>query len=318
MSATLTLYIRRDLEQRIRRGEPFGAELTLEGLASQYGVSATPVRRAIDELVADGWLLRQENRRLVVNPDQIGFGDDSSVIEPPPDWDSILQQMVLGESLRGRAVFLREEAIAERFRIGRTLLRRVFSRLSGLGFLEHIPRRGWRVQPFKLADLSSFIDVRAVLELEALQKARTHLQSQQVQLWLVGNQPTVDGRPQSDNRLHEQIVAQCRNRYIKEFFDRHGPYYRTLFEHGQLTAEETQQVAAQHAEILQAMLGNQWDAAANSLRAHIYGQRRLAERLLSEWQSRTDDPLPANSRGNGQPAKHRYPADPAVETAAGG
>ncbi len=65
-------YIRGDLQAHIAAGGPLPAPLTLDGLSGHYGVSMTPIRRAVRELIADGYLRRRENGRLAVNSRRLG------------------------------------------------------------------------------------------------------------------------------------------------------------------------------------------------------------------------------------------------------
>ena len=60
-------YVKRDLEFRIRSGSELPEKLTLGAIAEMYEVSATPVRLALEELVAEKLIIKQENGRLKLN-----------------------------------------------------------------------------------------------------------------------------------------------------------------------------------------------------------------------------------------------------------
>src|SRR6056297_3031170 len=64
----LSDYIASDLEAKLRRGELSLADLTLAKLGKRYQVSFTPVRRALDDLVQRGLLVRGENGRVSIQP----------------------------------------------------------------------------------------------------------------------------------------------------------------------------------------------------------------------------------------------------------
>ena len=68
MATTLSEYIRSDLKRRLVAGQGPPAGLTLDALARHYGVSHTPVRRALRSLVAEGVLWRGGGGRIGVGP----------------------------------------------------------------------------------------------------------------------------------------------------------------------------------------------------------------------------------------------------------
>lgn len=286
---TIATYIRQDLEARIRAGRDMPEKFTLAAIADQYEVSLTPVREAVDELLDQGILIKGTNRRLIVNPQHVGQSDGRVLpIRPdaPTNWDDVLMQHVLLQSLQGEPIFLREEAFANQFGIGRTLLRRIFSRLSGAGVLEHVPRRGWRIRPFHEEDLASYIDVREMLELKAFDLARPRFENADLERMLAGNQPDDDGVARRlDNHIHHYIVKKARNRYIRDFFAHYGGYYRALFDFAALGGDVIAEMAGQHREILEAMLAKKWSTARAALSNHIRAQEpavRKVIRLLEE------------------------------------
>jgi DNA-binding GntR family transcriptional regulator len=281
---TIATYIQLDLESRIRGGSDLPPKLTLSALADHYGVSLTPVREAVDDLLERGVLLKGKNRRLAINPREVGRGAQRLMParpEAPPNWDDVLMQYVLLESLRGEPVFLREEALAARFGIGRTLLRRIFSRLSGTGVLEHVPRRGWRIRPFNDEDLSAYLEVRETLELKALDLARPHCRREDLMRMLAGNQPDDDGVVRRlDNHLHHYFIKKSKNRYIRDFFAKYGGYFRALFDYAALGASVIDEMAAQHRAILQSVLDRDWDTARAALSEHILAQGPVVKQVI--------------------------------------
>ncbi len=259
-------------------------KFTLAAIADQYEVSLTPVREAVDELLDQGILIKGSNRRLIVNPQHVGQSDGRVLpIRPdaPTNWDEVLMQHVLLQSLQGEPIFLREEAFANQFGIGRTLLRRIFSRLSGAGVLEHVPRRGWRIRPFHEDDLASYIEVREMLELKAFDLARPRFEKADIERMLAGNQPDEDGVARRlDNHIHHYIVKKSRNRYIRDFFAHYGGYYRALFDFAALGGDVIAEMASQHREILEAVLAEKWSTARSALANHIRAQEPAVRKVI--------------------------------------
>ncbi|MBD3673191.1 MAG: GntR family transcriptional regulator [Planctomycetaceae bacterium] len=302
---TITDYIRSDLARRIRIGKNIPEKLTLAALADEYEVSLTPVREAIGLLHEDGLVLKGENRRLIVNPQRVGESTEEELGAPPKpiDWENVLTQHVLYESLRGSQEFLREEVLTERYGVGRTILRQVFSHLAGSGFLIHEPRRGWRVRELTDDDLRDYIDIRETLELKALQLALPHLQQSRLQVILDGNQPDERNRPQIDNNLHRYFIGLADNRYITEFFQRYGAFYQPLFDYAALGGDVLGEMASHHREILESLIKGEEQPAREALSRHIRAQYSAVLKVIDKLDLRNNDGEPIETHISGLPGE---------------
>jgi len=273
-------YVKRDLEFRIRSGSDLPEKLTLGAIAEIYGVSATPVRLALEELVAENLIIRQENGRLKLNAPERKRRAGAPPARPT-EWEDVLARELILMSLRGEGGFVREEAMAERHGIGRTLLRRVFARLAGGGLLEHVPRRGWRVPTFRPEEMDAYLVVRESLEVKALELARPHLGRAVIASMIEGNSPGAVAAESIDNRLHGYFIEQSGNRYIGSFFESHGRYYNALFDYAALGAEVVAEMAEQHLEILHNVARGRWSRAQRALAHHIQSQKPVMEAMIA-------------------------------------
>ncbi|XZE55322.1 GntR family transcriptional regulator [Planctomycetaceae bacterium SH139] len=330
----LSDYIASDLEAKLRRGELSLADLTLARLGKRYQVSFTPVRKAIDNLVQRGLLVRGENGRVSIQPGLSALPPDITATEARPvdppcrdaaqrsdlsppnvsppnvsppnvsppkevsDWEIVLSGRIVRLSLLGKSIFLREESTAAKFGIGRTLLRQIFSRLSGRGLLQHVPRRGWRVRPFEPDDLADYIEVRVTLELKAMDLARPRIDVSMLAEMLRGNMSEADVSEADvseasklaqpviphplDNRLHEYFIDTAGNRYIRDFFERHGGYYNQVFDLAAPELQVVQAMAEQHRRILRAAIDDQWLEAKAAMAEHIRAQLPIVSRLIQQ------------------------------------
>ncbi len=287
MSGTMATFIKEDLKARLRAGDGLPEKLTLAALADHYQVSFTPVRQALQELIDEQVLRKEPNGRMSVTAAaRFGPFSDLPLPEPPPpaaEIESALAGEIIQMSLRGETDYLREEATAERFGIGRTVLRQMLNRLAGKGLVEHLPRRGWQVRRFNEAEMIAYLQVRESLELKALDLARPHIAKADLKRMLRGNRPE-PGRDADrlDNYLHRYLIEKAANRYIKEFFDRHGLYFSMLFDYAAPEANVVRSMAKQHRAILRAMLRGDWAAARKALVHHIRSQRPVVQRLLRQ------------------------------------
>lgn len=302
-SATLTDFIRRDLSARLRADGGAPVALTLPSLSKHYRVSMTPVRLAVRELVADGVLIRGRNGRLEANAALLSVAGSRSrrppAVEPPRSADDLeraITRELIFKSLRGETDYLREEAFAARHKVGRTAIRQAFGRLAGRGLIEHEPRKGRRVRVFDQAGLDSYLEVREVLELKALDLCRDRLDPTDLKRMLLGNRPD-DRPPKLDNDLHRYWIERSRNPYITEFFERHSPYYAALFD---LAAPQTSEVAAmarQHRAILLELIAGDLVAAREALSAHIRAQRPIVRSFMNRLKRLGDEPQERPGRG---------------------
>ena len=268
----MAAYIEEDLKARIHAGAGLPAKLTLETLSRHYGVSFTPVRAAVRKLIRGRFLRKHANGRLEVSPDPPRRARGSRGIEAPADRERMLATDALRRSLKGEAVYLREEAAAAKYGIGRTVVRQVFGRLVGTGLLEHVPRKGWRVRPLRGEELDAYLEVRETLELKALDLARPRLVRADLERMLAANETGLD------NDLHRYLLEKSQNRYLRDFFDRHGAYFTTLFD--TLSTGAVREMAEQHRRILQALLRRDWAGAREALARHIRAQRPVVRRMM--------------------------------------
>lgn len=281
---TLTNYIKEDLISRLSREELPSESLTLAGLSDHYQVSVTPIYNAINELIEEGYLYREKNRRLCVNQDKVSTAKCESHTPrptPPEDQFKRIAEDLVQMSLKGESLYLREAASAQKYGISRTTLRNVFNRLAGDGVLEHVPRRGWKLRPFNQHDLDTFIEVRVILELKSLELAKETLDKKVLQKILDGNRvPQTDEEPlQIDNSLHEYLIKQSDNYYIINFFDRHGRYFDLLFLWESNDREAAIQEIQQHRRILEALIKEDWSTARSELEYHLRSNHPVLSQL---------------------------------------
>jgi DNA-binding GntR family transcriptional regulator len=269
MSKTLSKFIADDL----RTNPPVSEEpLTLAALATRYSVSLTPVRQAVRELTAAGVLKKSKTGRLRYVASKPGVAP-----APRRDWEAELRTDILRRSLLGDHEFLREEALAERLEIGRTVLRQALHRLAGQGFVEHVPRCGWRARELTLTSVEDWLLVRERLELLALEQAWPHLETAELERLREGNLGA-----RLDNNLHGYLIATANSPLLTQLFAQHGAYFTALFDHAAPETKMEDAMAAQHRAILDALLERDLDRAAATLSAHIRAQRRIVEKLLGQ------------------------------------
>ncbi len=288
----ISTYIEQDLEARILAGASLPEKLTLGGIASSYGVSATPVRRAIDALIEKDLVQKHTNGRLEARrPKGSKASRKTRKLAAPGQLlsNEALEHRVAEELVRvglsGRDEFIREESLAERLDVGRTRVREILSRLAGGGLLEHMPRRGWQVPAFRMGDMEAYIDVRETLEVKALHLARPRIDQGDIERMLAGNTPKAARTSRIDNDLHGYFIARSENRYIASFFEANGHFYRALFDYATLSSRAVASMAEQHVLILENVKARRWARAREALAHHIRAQKPVMESMIAAHQS---------------------------------
>jgi DNA-binding GntR family transcriptional regulator len=234
-------------------------------------VSFSPVRTAISQLVSQGWIIKTDNRRLMFNKDRIGCGEVKHESRPPTvsDYVEIIMNDLIVASLRGKAIYIREEETAAKYGLGRTVVRRIFSELAGKKLLKHFPYRGWELRPFTEEDLDAFSEMRELVEARALSLTHERLDRDVLRKILDGNQVSSDDTQVTvDDSLHAYVIEKSNNRYFQDFFEIHIPYFRIFF-----CLENSREirvgVARQHRAILEPLLAGKWRDARRALLRHL-------------------------------------------------
>jgi DNA-binding GntR family transcriptional regulator len=284
---SLVARIKNEIGSCLERSEDLQIPLTVQGLSEHYGVSYTPVREAIGELIEVGLIRKKSNGRLeAITPKKrskkSNFRTEEESQKKPVE--NITKELV-EISLGGEECFIREEATANRHGLTRSTLRQILQRLAGERLLEHVPRRGWRVKPFRQEDMDAFIEVREVMELKALDLAKAKLctAESQKKLWQIRENNQLakgkKGQTKIDNSLHAYVIDLAANSYINDFFDRHGRYFTILFNWEGENEKAASEAVVQHHEIIDALLDQNWSLAKKRLSHHLHSNHPVLSNL---------------------------------------
>ena len=251
--------------------------LTIDGLSQHYGVSYTPIRKALTGLIEEGLVRKKGNGRLepieIQNKEK--YESSGFDIKDLPDPSIEITRELVELSLSGKEIFIREESTARKHGLSRSSLRQILLKLAGEGLILHIPRRGWQVKPFRQEDLQSFIEVREVMELKALELAQSKLSKPEAKHRLqeikASNQILKNRKVKVriDNSLHQYLLELAGNPYLDDFFERHGKYYSILFEWEGGNQNAAIQAVHQHHAIIDALIDEDWALASTELSEHL-------------------------------------------------
>jgi DNA-binding GntR family transcriptional regulator len=275
----LTEHIEKDISTHLSLGST-PCRMTVAALAAHYDVSPTPIQIVLARLLEDGKISKQANGRIEVSKNLIKIKTKTDIKPKDDPYVGILREIVQ-RSLHAEDDFLREETTAANHGLSRSAVREICHTIAGKGLLEHIPRRGWRIRPFSQDDLRDYMETRVVLELKALDLAWGKLLDVDLQSMIDGNIPaqSPDDFPTIDNRLHNYIIERSESFYIKDFFKRHAPFFKILFEWEGEDRDAAIETVKQHHDILKALLNRDKPTAAAALSNHILNNHLVLENL---------------------------------------
>ena len=284
---SLVTRIKNEIGSRLERSEDLQIPLTVQGLSEHYGVSYTPVREAIGELIGVGLIRKKSNGRLEATPPNKRTKKSNFLTKQESEKKPVenITKELVEISLGGEECFVREEATASKHGLTRSTLRQILQRLAGEGLLEHVPRRGWRVKPFRQEDMDAFIEVREVMEFKALDLAKAKLSSPESQMKLrqikENNQLAKGKKDQAkiDNSIHAYLIDLAANPYINDFFNRHGRYFTILFNWEGENEKAASEAVTQHHEIIDALLAQNWSLAKKLLSHHLHSNHPVLSNL---------------------------------------
>jgi DNA-binding GntR family transcriptional regulator len=157
--------------------------------------------------------------------------------------------------------------------------------LAGACVIEHVERRGFRARPFHRDDMLAFLDVRAALEVQALDLAKAQLTNADLARFLQGNDAAAIARRSIDNGLHAYFVLKSNNHYLSAFFASHGRYYARLFDFATVDSNRLAEMAGQHTEILKHAMARRWARARTVLRHHIHSQAPVLGAVMDQLEA---------------------------------
>ena len=186
--------------------------------------------------------------------------------------DALARRIVLGQLPPGQKVG--QDQIATEFRASHVPVREAFRRLEARGLLVSEPRRGVRVAPIDPSAVCEVTEMRAALEVLALQHAAAKLTQADLEAArtaLSGGEASRDliVWEQANRRFHRSIIAPCgMPRLLLAIDDLHQASARFLLATWK-DLDWQPRSEAEHRAIIDSIEGNNIERAAKLLREHI-------------------------------------------------
>lgn len=299
------------LSQQIRSGALApGEKLQETAIASRFGVSRAPVRRALQELEALRLVRKSDGYGYTVREGQISArgaakddaarrqsGEPQAAAEDPKalfanraSWEPIYDEVA--SEVTARMAFgswrFNEVKLAEHYGVSRTVARDVAARLQQRGVLVKDDSSRWRAPGLTATRVAELYQLRALLEPVALLSAAetaprgllTRMRDNLVAA--LGQEDGVEGDVLDalEQELHVEFLAHCRNETLMQAITLHQSLliaHRFLYRWTpKLFRREP--LLPQHLEVVDPVLAGKPALAAERLEAHLLDSR---ERALS-------------------------------------
>ncbi|BCW62835.1 GntR family transcriptional regulator [Arthrobacter sp. StoSoilB22] len=278
-STELTSMIETEIRTYLRDERPaLGHRITERFLAERLRVSRSPIRKALQGLLAEGTLARTEGGGYVV----ARSGPDVALAGTTDAGDDDSAYMQIAEDRLNGALPERvtENGLMRRYSLTRAQVGQLLRRISAEGWIAPLPGYGWEFLPV-LTSVKSYRDsyhFRLVVEPAAILEDTFVLDREGIGQRMAEQQELVDGRIWTisgaelfdlNTRFHE-TVAQCSNNdFFIEGLARINRLRRLIEYRQALVPERAILRCAEHVELARLLLAGELRAASDHLRAHL-------------------------------------------------
>jgi DNA-binding GntR family transcriptional regulator len=181
------------------------------------------------------------------------------------------------ERIHAEGALLSEAEIAATVGVSRTPVREALLRLESEGLVALYPKRGVLVRPVSAAEIEDVIDARRLVEVHAAGRAweqRERLVPELAQLLdamrAARDDADVPGLMAADRAFHEAVVAGGGNAILSELYQRlRDRQMRIGITAMRLEPERMDRAVADHAELVQALRGNDFAHWTELVERHI-------------------------------------------------
>jgi len=176
------------------------------------------------------------------------------------------------------------ESLANRFRVSHTPIREALIELRGMGVVDLLPNRGAVVRKVTARDVREVLQVRKVLECEAVRGAARRIDVARLRDLVSDIRTLASGRADSiaverartlDDELHGLVRQSCGNAFLTEELNRLQTLFRTFRDVTwdlELARRDFHRIgveASEHLAIANALLAGDSRAATRAMAAHI-------------------------------------------------
>jgi DNA-binding GntR family transcriptional regulator len=176
-----------------------------------------------------------------------------------------------------------EGELAERYRLGKAPIRFALARLADRDWLRALPRRGYRVKPIAMRDVTEVFDLRAIVESAAARMAAGRVEISRLEHldavcgagFVPGDSASEATYLQAHRQFHLAIVLAGGNRRIGRAFEPLWEETERVLHHTGLLRRHPDELRHDHRSLLAALNSGNGAAAEDEMREEIQHLTRI-------------------------------------------
>ena len=210
---------------RIRNGE----RLVESQVAKSFGVSRSPARQALSDLLSAG-LLREgkgAGYEVIGQGPPVEAGQAAKLgklnIQSPRQWERMYEELerAVATAILFHTVQINERKLAESFGVSRTVTRDTLARMDGMGLVQKDKSGHWIARRITPERVQHLYELRWLLEPQALIQAAPHIPKKELErarqnIWNALSQIPIQSYDfdETETDLHSDLLSYCPNKEI--------------------------------------------------------------------------------------------------------
>ena len=199
-----------------------------------------------------------------------------------------LKEAILTGDMKPNA-FYSEPSLAKMLEISRTPTREALQDLAGEGFVEAVPKRGYRIRSFQPEEVENLYDYRMAIELAIIKQVAGTIDKYQLMEienilrldQLAAEKKAIKSFVKINRDFHRYITSLTRNSYFIDSLDK----ILELIEWAALNVQDRDRrpphAVKEHEEILTGLKEKNPDKAHAAMEAHLLTSKRLALKKIA-------------------------------------
>lgn len=184
-----------------------------------------------------------------------------------------------------------EQLLTNELGVSRTPVREALKKIEQEGFLRVMPKKGVMIKEITISSINEIFQVREELEPLMIKLAGPRMAREQLLAYRNFFQGDTTVFPASsrtntialpiDTQFHLYIIDNCGNQYLNEFMHRVFDHNTQMVIFSKLHTTKTYDAHAEHIQIIDLILAENYDKAGKVMRQHVNNNRRqLLEFIL--------------------------------------
>ncbi len=169
---------------------------------------------------------------------------------------------------------LKEEELAEEFKVSRTPIREVLNQLSQDGLVDKVPKKGTRVIGFTVDDVEEIYEIRKSLEVQALRYSASFLSIQGLkeikdEILQVQNKEDFKAHERVDSKLHNYFIHASKKVRLIRILDQLYRLIQRFRELGYRDPRTREKAVNAHLALVEALILRDTEKAVQILKDHL-------------------------------------------------